>query len=616
MARSPGLPCNAMMQVQWRDASSGFLPTITTPIALTSSQWQEVKLENFYAPPGAISARVMIIFSGTGPGNVHHIDKLMLSNGATLPIGGYFDGDHPLAKWEGAQFTSKSIMYPYTILTTNRSLTKPMMTFKVNTVAVDASHPWGNPDIRPEGFRIVLAYIDDGNQVYVTFKDKPSSNAWDAILVIWRNGERERYSVGGLMNMTFGANTMTTDTWFRAIMKNGEVVFERWKVDPYSGATDNNKEWEYWQLTPEQSTTFEKPWPMQLVVFDENYGTNTTGPPTLPLYQDTWRFDDFTYQSVDDLPEWDYVASTGGILNPSVVNYSKSSVYVRNNRLYSLWDNSSFLLRNDLPYLMGDGTITMKVRFDDPIGTLGISLGIIGKYVDSNSFIYAGLNISSATNMTIYIATSNSVVASGGFSNYLDFVKTDWPEDADRWLRLVMNGNTFTVEWWTTDPVLGGAAARTRSGTLTGAAATKLGAGVKGRVGMVRASMIPSASIDDYSVVQASFGDISHIVTNDGNFRAQPVFELVGPLTNLALTNETNDEWMSIPTTIPNGETWVIDIEDRRMYRKSDDANRFQYLDVNSDWMELEPGENQISASATGMTATSQVNIDFHHTVM
>jgi hypothetical protein len=52
------------------------------------------------------------------------------------------------------------------------------------------------------------------------------------------------------------------------------------------------------------------------------------------------------------------------------------------------------------------------------------------------------------------------------------------------------------------------------------------------------------------------------------------------------------------------------------MYRQSDEANRFQYLDVNSDWMEFEPGENPIRLTATGMTATSQLLINFRHTVM
>jgi tail protein len=181
-----------------------------------------------------------------------------------------------------------------------------------------------------------------------------------------------------------------------------------------------------------------------------------------------------------------------------------------------------------------------------------------------------------------------------------------------------MNGNTFTVEFWTTDPALGGAAARTRSGTVTGAMIAKLGAGTKGRVGLISESLIPSAYIDDFAVAQSTFNDKALLITNNGNFRAQPVIELSGPLTNVVLTNEANDEQIALVagTTIPNGETWVLDIAERRMYRASDQANRFKYLDANSDWMELEPGENSIDMSATGTAVASQVNFDFHHTVM
>jgi hypothetical protein len=502
-------------------------------------------------------------------------------------------------------------MYPYTVLTTNRLFTDPMMTVKVNIPAGDGTHQWSGQDIEPEGFRIVLAYIDDDNQVYVTVKGIAGQNFFDPVLVVWRNGERETYQANGLMNMDF-QNLRSGDKWYRAFMKSGEVVFEQWAIDPYSGVTDGQKNWEYWKLTPEQSALFEQTLPMQLVMFDQQYS-----PSAGVTNQDTWRFDEMTYQSVEDLAEWDYVTATAGILNGTPVTYNKSSLYVSNNALHQLWGNSAFILRNDLPALVGDGSISVKIRYDDPLGSDSFNFGIIGKYVDKDSFIYAGLNLYSAANMTIYISTpANMASSGGGFFQYLDFPKTDFPEDTDRWLRLTMAGNTFTVDLLGSDPSTGPSPIRTKSGTLTGAGIAKLGAGVKGRVGLTVGNMAPSASIDDYVITQNSINDTVLLPVNNGNFRAQPVIEIAGPMTNLILTNEANDEWMSIPTTIPGGETWVLDIENHRMYRKSDEANRFQYLDANSDWMELEPGENPISASSSGMGAASQVSIGFHHTVM
>ena len=609
--------CSIVFDVEWRIGASNFWASrAVSGVTPATGAWQEIKLENMYSlgdvDTVTTAARLRLVIMNARVGAQYGIDKIMFVNGSKLPLDGYFDGSYPLARWDsnGAAYVNTSTLFPYTILTTSRSHTKPMMTAKINIAAIDAQHRWNNVDIEPEGFRIVLAYVDDDNQVYVTVKGKSGVNTVDAVLVVWRNGERETYAPDGLMNMSI-TNFDPGDSWIRAFMKNGEVVFQWWKLDPESGATDAAMESDIWKLTPEQSVLFEQPLPMQLVMLDEQYVESGS------ILQDTFRFDEMTYQSVADLPEWDYVTNTHGILNASPASYYKSALYVKNNRLYQLWNQKSFILRNDLPSLVGDGTLTFKIRYEDPIGTAMIHAGIIGKYIDENNFINADLQISSLANMTIHI-TAVTDAASGGFSNYLDFVKTDFPEDIDRWLRLVMNGNTFTVEFWKTDPSLGGAAAQTRAGTLTGPAAAKLGAGVKGRVGLVVSNMIPSASIDDYAVTQSSFSDTAILVNNDGNFRAQPVIELVGPLTNVVLTNEANDEVISLVagTTIPQGETWVLDIEKRRMYRASDLANRFQYLDVNSDWMELEPGENPITMAATGMATASKVNVDFRHTVM
>ena len=52
------------------------------------------------------------------------------------------------------------------------------------------------------------------------------------------------------------------------------------------------------------------------------------------------------------------------------------------------------------------------------------------------------------------------------------------------WVRARMVGNTATVQLWRTDPELGGTPIVERSYTLTGANATKFGAGVAGRAGI------------------------------------------------------------------------------------------------------------------------------------
>src|SRR4051794_27465818 len=116
----------------------------------------------------------------------------------------------------------------------------------------------------------------------------------------------------------------------------------------------------------------------------------------------------------------------------------------------------------------------------------------------------------------------------------------------------------------------------------------------------------------------ASFNGIVFSPTNNGNFPSLPSIELTGPIgSGLTIQNESNGDWVSLTTAIPAGEKWIIDGLSRRMYRDSDGQNRFRYLDVNSDWMELLPYRNNIRVTATGLTSgTSQLSFLHHHTYM
>lgn len=115
----------------------------------------------------------------------------------------------------------------------------------------------------------------------------------------------------------------------------------------------------------------------------------------------------------------------------------------------------------------------------------------------------------------------------------------------------------------------------------------------------------------------ATFDGIVFNVDNLGNFRAQPDIELTGPIaTGLKIINEANNETIMLTAPVPTGEKWIISIENQRMYRDSDNANRFQYLDTNSDWTELEPDRNPIHVIAAGLTGASQIVMYWRHTVM
>jgi len=114
----------------------------------------------------------------------------------------------------------------------------------------------------------------------------------------------------------------------------------------------------------------------------------------------------------------------------------------------------------------------------------------------------------------------------------------------------------------------------------------------------------------------ATFDDIAFTLINEGNFEAQPDVELTGPITTLTITNESNGDWVNLTGAIPAGEVWVMDTQSRRFYRQSDGAVRYLYLNVNSDWIMLDPGTNNIRVTATGLTTASRVVFYHRHTYM
>lgn len=69
--------------------------------------------------------------------------------------------------------------------------------------------------------------------------------------------------------------------------------------------------------------------------------------------------------------------------------------------------------------------------------------------------------------------------------------------NTDYWLRGWIDGNTATVEFWTTDPALGGTPSDTFSHTLTGSDATTYGDGVPGGVGLRTAPGATTWRYDD-----------------------------------------------------------------------------------------------------------------------
>jgi Phage tail protein len=103
---------------------------------------------------------------------------------------------------------------------------------------------------------------------------------------------------------------------------------------------------------------------------------------------------------------------------------------------------------------------------------------------------------------------------------------------------------------------------------------------------------------------------------NQGNYKADLVITLTGPMTNPALTLGGSTLAVLGGTTIPGGTSWIIDTKAGTI-KTNLGLNRYQYITFTSTMPLYAPGNNIFTFSASGMTAgTSKVKVDYRHTWM
>jgi hypothetical protein len=104
----------------------------------------------------------------------------------------------------------------------------------------------------------------------------------------------------------------------------------------------------------------------------------------------------------------------------------------------------------------------------------------------------------------------------------------------------------------------------------------------------------------------ATVDAIAFQTVNTGNFDSEPYIEFVGPMSAPQLINELNGDTLKFVGNIPAGETWVYEAEGPRLYRKSDLADRWSYIDPTSTDFTYEPGfPNPVHLIASGLTSAS-----------
>ena len=105
---------------------------------------------------------------------------------------------------------------------------------------------------------------------------------------------------------------------------------------------------------------------------------------------------------------------------------------------------------------------------------------------------------------------------------------------------------------------------------------------------------------------QASAGNASATLTNNGDVPAWPVFAITGPGTRFVATNTTTGKVLDVNATLAAGDTLTIDTRPRtRSVKDGAGVNRFAYLTAGSSLWGLAPGANEVTLAITSGTAAS-----------
>lgn len=106
--------------------------------------------------------------------------------------------------------------------------------------------------------------------------------------------------------------------------------------------------------------------------------------------------------------------------------------------------------------------------------------------------------------------------------------------------------------------------------------------------------------------------ETSASLENDGDIPAYPVITILGPASNVVMTNTTTGKLIEIDTSIAAGETITIDARPRtRSVRDQDGDNRFSLLTADSSMWPMEIGTNQVEIEISGGDANTEVTVSY-----
>jgi hypothetical protein len=295
--------------------------------------------------------------------------------------------------------------------------------------------------------------------------------------------------------------------------------------------------------------------------------------------------------------------------------------------------------RSDQTRKFGGLQTVIKYKTGSNVGSSGSigELGLMQKILSYNEYLDFQL-VPSGTNSRIKLVKNTDA---GGAVQLAQSSVFSLAANTAYWLLAKQAGNDLVVQHWLSDPALGGAPTATLSYTLAGAELTKFGSGTVGDFG-VRYNISPSLrdwgwTAHTSTPVQTEAA-LAFLASNEGNAPAQPVIKVFGPLS--ALSSGGHAVTISGSNTKPNGATNIqaltinapsgntlaiptgnyIEINtDKRTMKLYDVAGNFikncyDQIDIDSEWLEIEPGENPIEIQTYAAGASPTIDMRFRHT--
>jgi hypothetical protein len=179
------------------------------------------------------------------------------------------------------------------------------------------------------------------------------------------------------------------------------------------------------------------------------------------------------------------------------------------------------------------------------------------------------------------------------------------------WLRVDVINEFIAMGHYLTDPQLGGSEQDFLTRQLSGADNTNFGINVTGQNGIYLNTGAGYATrwVDDFKTSSVGGPGTNALCNNTGNFPAEPLIELVGPMTAPEVINLRNNQIMRFTGNILQGERFFIDVASRQVLDQ-DNESRMSQLGLASDWIELEPGMNElrVSTSTPGLSTAMSVS--------